>query len=101
MSNGAAAAAAIMQAIKASGAIVRVEPQEFEQIFRTYPKTSVYCDRLQRPGPALSAKNVLTRQGARLRAFFTSSLGRDLFARSRHETGLGRASIVRFLDSSE
>ena len=32
MSNGAAAAAAIAQAIKASGSIVKVEPAEFERI---------------------------------------------------------------------
>lgn len=32
MSNGAVAAAAIAQAIKASGAIVRVEPEEFTRI---------------------------------------------------------------------
>lgn len=32
MSNGAAAAAAIAQAIKASGAIVRMEPNDFMQI---------------------------------------------------------------------
>ncbi len=59
---------------------------------RTYPKTSIYCDRLQRPRPALSAKNVLSVQQARLRAFFTCRLGLDLFARSRDETGFGKGS---------
>ncbi len=47
MTNGAvaggAAAAAIAQAIKASGAIVRVEPQEFEQILRRTDRPLVVC----------------------------------------------------------
>ena len=61
---------------------------------RTYPKTSIYCDRLQRSRPALSSKNVLNVQQARLRAFFTCRLGLDLFAQSRDETGFGIGSSV-------
>ena len=29
-------------------------------VFRAYPTNPLYCDRLQSPTPALSAKNVLT-----------------------------------------
>ena len=47
MTNGAvaggAAAAAIAQAIKAWGAVVRVEPQEFEQILRRTDRPLVVC----------------------------------------------------------
>ena len=50
MTNGAAggaAAAAIAQAIKASGAIVRVEPEDFEQILRRTDRPLVVCSESQ------------------------------------------------------
>lgn len=43
MTNGAAAAAAIAQAIKASGAIVRVESVDFETIISRTEKPLVAC----------------------------------------------------------
>jgi hypothetical protein len=42
-SAGAAAAAAIAQAIKASGVIVRVTPEDFENILRKSDKPLVIC----------------------------------------------------------
>ena len=42
-SAGAAAAAAIAQAIKASGVIVRVSPEDFDNILRKSDKPLVIC----------------------------------------------------------
>jgi hypothetical protein len=42
-SGGAAAAAAIAQAVKASGVIVRVSPEDFENILRKSDKPLVIC----------------------------------------------------------
>ena len=43
--GGAAAAAALAQAIKASGVIVRVEPEDFLQILARQPAPLVVCAR--------------------------------------------------------
>ena len=64
---------------------------------RTHPKTSFYCDRLQRPWICVVGKKGSRRASARLRAFFTSSLDHDLFARSRYKTGLGMGSNAWWL----
>ncbi|MHC4122451.1 MAG: hypothetical protein ACYSSI_02670 [Planctomycetota bacterium] len=60
----------------------------------SHPKTSFYCARLQSPWTALSAKKVLDVQGARLRAFSTSSLVHELFAQARHKPGFGMTSSL-------
>jgi len=59
---------------------------------RTHPKTSFSYNRLQSPWICVISEKGSRRASARLRAFSTSGLDHELFARFRHKTGFGMSS---------
>ena len=65
-------------------------------VFRTHPKTSFDCDRLQSSWICVVGEKGSRRASARLRAFYTSGLDHKLFARSRYKTGFGMGSSKMF-----
>lgn len=76
MAHGGAAAAAIANAIKASGSIVRVEPQTFAQILQKVERPLIVYSR----GGLFSAKH----------QYLTSYKGLTFFARSSEQIDLPR-----------
>ena len=75
-SGGAAAAAAIAQAVKASGAIVRMEPEEFRQI--------IY--RADHPVVVVATSRIFGRQSYK---YITSYKGLAFYTKSPSQLDLG------------
>ncbi len=62
------------------------------RVIRTHFKTPFGCDRLQSPWICVIGKKGSRRASARLRAFFTSGLDHELFARSRFKISFEMSS---------